>query len=124
MALVPSRGHCICRRPRPIPVHPTSGSRCRSVPEQEGTGFQLKGQDCHTKVDTPVASSQAINDPRLVSDHIPALRKTLFVSHSVVEDEQGRRVDPTPRRFYNEYPSLRTTIRSTASGTIIGTSGQ
>ena len=75
--------------------------------DQGGTGLQLEGQDCHSNVDTWCRFKPGHKAIRgwFVID-IPALRKTLFVSHPVVEDEQGRRFDPTPRRFHNEYPFL------------------
>jgi hypothetical protein len=71
------------------------------------TGFQPDAQDCHANVDAWCRfklGHKAIRGWFVID--IPALRKTLFVSHSVVEDEQGRRFDPTPRRFHNEYPFL------------------
>ena len=75
--------------------------------EDRGTGLQLEAQDCHSNVDAWCRFNSGHRPIRgWFVIELPALRKTLFVSHSVVEDAQGRRFDPTPRRFYNEYPFL------------------
>ena len=75
--------------------------------EDRGTGLQLEAQDSHNNVDAWCRFNSGHKPIRgWFVIELPALRKTLFVSHSVVEDEQGRRFDPKPRRFYNEYPFL------------------
>ena len=75
--------------------------------EPRATDLRLEPQDCHANVDAWCRFHPGHKACRgwFVIDQ-PAIRQTLFVSHSVIADEHGRRFDPTPRRFRNEYPFL------------------